>query len=888
MADLPLFVLYGSATGNAESIAKDLASKYSSSTNNKNIPAPFTNVICCEANAFKKKCLPIWEKPPPIESQKYGVVVIISTTGNGDSPENASRFTRFIKRKPTIDLKPMSHVAFSVLGLGDTNYDKFCATGELVDKKLGECGGERVQKLVKADEATGLEDSVEGFIENVVALMAKACDKSQQESDTTDTGMSADADADAGPEEKKCDDVTVTTTVPEKAESNGQVKFNSNPNSASVRTESSETKNEIQSTNQNDLSTATTIKKDKEVPTSSNDNSSIQDIFSISGVSLVRKILTSLKTESGIQTAKIDDIDMIPKVDTPSLPNPYSSAFASCKFVVNDNDSNNKNAERCISNKNEILSSEIEKMTVSSECSDDDLHYTLNHPYESTILNARYLTKTPLDGARNASAVLNQKLEDSHSNECMLHNDEKIISAMEQFEKRFPLLNSSSGSSCCGCSTSLEGETVDVDDGDDQYVRNGKRVIEMTLDLPNDFTFGYEPGDSIGLLATNTATASQYVLSFLEERHNISASQLVSIDGSEAMTIDDVVHNYIDLCSPIKNKKLLVSLAQHATDSDEKDALNLLASTDPIGQELFRILVDDQYITVIDLLKMFPSCQQALSIDGLLAILPRIPPRYYSVCSSLLTTEEGKGKSLKVAFSVVDYMTKHLNIDGKPKRRIGGLVTTYLEAICSSFLGNNDGTKTTTTTTPKLRIFPKPSLDFQLPSDLTTPMILIGPGTGIAPFIGFLEHRQSQMLEELKRSTSENLNRECYGDIDLYFGCRYSDHDWLYEDKMKTLAANNVISKLNVAFSRENKTSKCYVQDKIKENAHHIAEMIIKNDAKVYICGDGNSMAKDVQSAIQNTLDEYYAMNDSGLDESTKQSIEKMKAGDRLLMDIWS
>jgi sulfite reductase alpha subunit-like flavoprotein len=118
-----LHILYGSATGNSQHIAKDLASSLPPTS-------PFTNVICTELNDYKKKCLQQWETPPSSPREKHALIVVCSTTGNAEAPENADRFTRWIKRKTT-RANQFEFVAFSVLGLGDSNYDVFCAAAKV-------------------------------------------------------------------------------------------------------------------------------------------------------------------------------------------------------------------------------------------------------------------------------------------------------------------------------------------------------------------------------------------------------------------------------------------------------------------------------------------------------------------------------------------------------------------------------------------------------------------------------------------------------------------------------------------------------------------------------------------------------------------------------------
>merc|ERR1712003_489856 len=98
----------------------------------------------------------------------YPVIVVTSTTGNGDAPENIGRFIRFTKRKEEVAKQPFKHVCYAVLALGDTNYDQFCQMGKVVDKKMKELGAISAKKLACADEATGLEDVVEPWTATVL------------------------------------------------------------------------------------------------------------------------------------------------------------------------------------------------------------------------------------------------------------------------------------------------------------------------------------------------------------------------------------------------------------------------------------------------------------------------------------------------------------------------------------------------------------------------------------------------------------------------------------------------------------------------------------------------------------------------------------------------
>ena len=812
MSPSSLFILYGSATGNAEQIAKDLAGNYEKMIADKKNDCYFPSVVCCELDQYKKKCMSTWEDASILKNdigQKHGVLVVTSTTGNGDAPENASRFVRYVKRKTTINAMPFKNVAYAILALGDTNYDQFCEAGMIIDRKMKELGGSRAQKTTCADEGTGLEEVVDPWVENIISVLSKRC------KGVENTGKRV--------EEEKSDDSLPTTT-------NAILAKKSDAN-------------------------ATITKCTMDEP----------------AVSVIKQLL-------GIKT--------VPKV-APSLIPSLGSRLSSCQ-LYNEDETQERKSSRGLS------LSELERLTVSSAGS-SNINYTINDPFESAIVGARYLTDTTLEGVKLASAALACTTPGDIST-----RQDKIILAQNKLRESFP----------------LTGKDAD---------KNGKRVIEIKLRLPDDFTLEYQPGDSIGVAFPNSAMAVGFVLGMLLKNHGIVSTQKLSVDSKMPITVEAAITDHIDLCSPIKNKRILVALAEFATNIEEADTLKFLASKDPSGQDLFKKYIDEQRMNVVDILTQFPSCQN-ITLEGLLSILSGIVPRYYSISSSPLSQNDSADLYLTVAFSVVDYMTPALSFgDGiHLQRRVGGLATTYMEAMCSPYLiGAPD--VDANFTIDRLKIFPKPTADFRLPSNLSTPMILIGPGTGVAPFIGFLKHREAQLsamdstnvAKEVSEGTwrggfdfeEEDLSvsrqdatglivgadfrgDQRHGDIALYFGCRNKEHDWLYKTEMESLSKSGVVRHLNVAFSRDSSATKTYVQDKLKADAESVSKMVLEDGATIYICGDGNAMAKDVQS----TLVEIFAKNISTKDggsmeaatEKARTYVDDMKARNKLLMDIWS
>merc|ERR1740124_513006 len=512
-------------------------------------------------------------------------------------------------------------------------------------------------------------------------------------------------------------------------------------------------------------------------------------------------------------------------------------------------------------------------MTISTTSS-SGINYTEACPFESKIVSARYLTNTTTKCAQVVSDAFNaNKMADD------VVKNEILIKAVNEFQSAFP----------------LDIEEGKVDDND-LCSKNGKRVIELTLSLPDDSSLEYKPGDSIGLIASNTPAATQFVLNMLNTKHGVLPTMKISVDSGEPMSVKQVINDRLDLCSTIKSKRILACLAQLATDKHEALALRLLASKEPKGEDMFRKYIDEQRRNVVDILQEFPSCQ-CVTLSDLLAVIPSITPRYYSICSSPLEKEESGALTLNIVFSVVDFMTSAILADVR-KRRVGGLVTSHLETVCAPLLCQSHSKEDRSPMfNPHVRIFPKPSSDFHLPSQLTKPLILIGPGTGIAPFMGFLEHRKAEISaldaslaakvategtwrgnytfdkNDLSVSTqdasglsvgNDYRSNQQVGEVDVYFGCRHSDHDWLFKNEMECLEKEGVITKLNVSFSREGGgTKKVYVQDKMKSNADRLAHLVMDDDAVVFICGDGNKMAKDVKNTLVDIIAERMSKTSS-------------------------
>jgi sulfite reductase alpha subunit-like flavoprotein len=785
----PLYILYASATGNAEAIAKDLAATYDMILKNPDSKTYFSEVVCAELNKFKKLKLAeeIWCKPPcpGNDSVKHGLLVVASTTGNGDAPENSDKFLRYLKKTARTaskdpSVRPFQHVAFAVLGLGDTNYDQYCEHAKLLNKHMLKLGGTAIRPLTCADEGTGqLEEVVDAWTGSVLMEVTDACR----------------GDASAA--------VTASTSKP-------------------IATTTTTT-------------TTTVVKKEKKVVHQEEEKKDehFEDVYpspksTSPGVLMVQSLLSS-KNQGG-------DANSIPVVEPSTLPkSALASHMTSVEFVLESDQT---------AVENDVINNDDD------ETSEDGVRYTLDQPFESSIVNARYLTATSCEAADEI---------------CEGSSEEAVEAARDVLDRRFPL--------------QIENDVQEA------ASRNGKRVLELTLSLPDDQSWEFQPGDSLGLVVSNTPESVGFILSMLQSNHGIAPTQKVSIDSGIPVTIEEIVREKIDLCTFVKNRKILFALSQLCNDPHEKAVLELLSSKTDQGSELLETFVNAQRRSIVDLFREFPSCQ-SITLQNLISLLPPIPPRYYSVSSSPLGN---KGNALTVAFSIVDYLTPSLATSDSELglRRIHGVATSHLEALCAPLMTSSSSPKKPAFCGAK--IFPKPSEEFHLPADSSVPLVLIGPGTGIAPFLGFLDHRRALKASADAESTT--------GSVEVFFGCRYADHDYLYSKELRALKEDGTIDHLHAAFSRDG-ANKEYVQDLMIGNAetsNRLVDTLLNQNGRVYVCGDGNHMGRDVQATIAKLLGPRLVSSEGAAssasaspEEIGKEYVEGMKRDGRFLLDIWS
>jgi len=343
------------------------------------------------------------------------------------------------------------------------------------------------------------------------------------------------------------------------------------------------------------------------------------------------------------------------------------------------------------------------------------------------------------------------------------------------------------------------------------------RHIELSLE-GSELT--YKPGDALGVWFTNDAALVDEILTIT----GADGSALVTTANGE-VTLTDALTNHFELTQAypgfVTKVAELTGDTSYTSLSDDKASL--------------RTAVGDRQIA--DILRANPV---TLTADQLAVALRPLQPRLYSIASSQTELPD----EVHTTVAVVRYA-----VDGAAR-----------EGGASGFIGSRSEPGDT------VRVYIEPNDHFRLPVDPETPVIMIGPGTGIAPFRAFLQERDATGAS---------------GKSWLFFGNPHFTEDFLYQVELQDYLSRGTLTKLNVAFSRD-QAHKIYVQDKLRKHATELYQWI-QDGAHIYICGDGQRMAKDVHTALLEIVSEQ-----AGLDpEGAEVLLDDLRASGRYQRDVY-
>lgn len=372
--------------------------------------------------------------------------------------------------------------------------------------------------------------------------------------------------------------------------------------------------------------------------------------------------------------------------------------------------------------------------------------------------------------------------------------------------------------------------------------RSGRSTRHVEVLLPDGVS--YRAGDHLCVVPQNAAALVDRVarrFGFAPGAHVVLAAaegRRASLPVGEAISVHRLLSDYLELQLPATRKQIQ-AMTQHTRCPFTRPKLEAL-----LEEERFRSEILARRRSVLDLLEEFPACELPFAV--FLEMMPLMTPRSYSISSSPVA--DGANCSMTVAV-----------VEG-PARAGSGVYY----GVCSNHLARQAAGAT-------VQAFVKETkAGFRLPVDPAAPIVMIGPGTGLAPFRGFLRERAA--LRAQGRALGPAL---------LFFGCRHPDQDYIYSSELKEQVDAGIVD-LEVAFSRHD-GRKTYVQDLVREKAEKVAALIDQG-AIVYVCGDGGRMEPDVRRALI-----ALHRDRTGQDEAAGEAwMAKLAADNRYVLDVWA
>jgi cytochrome P450/NADPH-cytochrome P450 reductase len=369
----------------------------------------------------------------------------------------------------------------------------------------------------------------------------------------------------------------------------------------------------------------------------------------------------------------------------------------------------------------------------------------------------------------------------------------------------------------------------------------------IEVQLPSGIS--YRVGDHLSVVPRNDPALVDSVarrFGFLpadQIRLQVAEGRRAQLPVGDTVSVGRLLSEFVEL-QQVATRKQIQIMSEHTRCPVTKPKLLAYVGDDAAASEHYRADILGKRKSVFDLLEEHPACE--LPFHAYLEMLSLLAPRYYSISSS----PSGDPQSCSVTVGVVE----------GPASSGRGIY----KGICSNYLAGRRAGETIQATVRETKA------GFRLPDDAAAPIIMVGPGTGLAPFRGFLQERAA-----LKAKGAS------LGPAMLFFGCRHPDQDYLYADELKAFAADG-ITELHTAFSRA-EGPKTYVQNLVAAQKDRVWSLI-ESGAIVYVCGDGGKMEPDVKAALVAIYRERMGADA----DAALRWIDDLGTSNRYVLDVWA
>jgi cytochrome P450 / NADPH-cytochrome P450 reductase len=359
----------------------------------------------------------------------------------------------------------------------------------------------------------------------------------------------------------------------------------------------------------------------------------------------------------------------------------------------------------------------------------------------------------------------------------------------------------------------------------------------------------YRVGDHLSVVPRNDPALVDSVarrFGFLpadQIRLQVAEGRRAQLPVGDTVSVGRLLSEFVEL-QQVATRKQIQIMSENTRCPVTRPKLLAYVGDDAVATELYRSEILAKRKSVFDLLEEHPACE--LPFHAYLEMLSLLAPRYYSISSS----PSGDPARCSVTVAVVT---------GAASSGRG-----IYKGICSNYLAGRRAGETIHATVRETKA------GFRLPDDNSVPIIMIGPGTGLAPFRGFLQERAARKAKGA-----------ALGPAMLFFGCRHPNQDYLYADELKAFAADG-ITELHTAFSRA-ETPKTYVQNLVTAEQDRVWSLI-ENGAIIYVCGDGGKMEPDVKAALA----AIYRQHKGGEADAALRWIDDLDARNRYVLDVWA